>query len=196
MVIINKINRQRGGVTRLSLDNGRRLDWPSPVVTESGLEEQQEIPEAELEEKLWKAARKLIGQKARDYLGRYLKTTQQFTAHFRRKGYPEELISPLVEDLKEEGYLNDDEVARQHIYNRCRSKPRGKRKIIAELIQKGIDSGLARQIVNEEIDSAKERKLAEEYCQKNNSLPPKKLAGRLKSRGFPGSIIYELTENR
>lgn len=192
MIKVKKVSKRRGGVTRITLNTGQRLDWPTPVVSAAEIEEGENLTEQELKKKLFASAQEIIGEKAREYLGRYLKTCSQFENHFANKGYPRELLEPLIEELKREGYLNDEEVARQHIHKRCRSKPRGKQKLLAELTGKGINQNLARKIINEEIDDQRERELAEKYCQKNSSLSPEKLAGRLKSRGFPAAVIYEL----
>ena len=168
--------------------------WPSPVVTGSSLQEGDSISPEEIEEELRNRAEEIFPGKARKYLARYMRTTRQFSEHFTAKGYPSSLVNSVVSTLKEEGFLDDSRVAREHLRKRLQTKPRGRSKLIAELKQKGIESKLARRIVDEQVDPQKERNLAERFAEKNKGLEARKLAYRLKSRGFPAPIIHDVVE--
>ncbi len=194
MPIIREIKRRSGGKTDLVLSGGRRFTWPSPVVTGSSLEEGDNVSPEELEAQLQEQAEEIFPVKARKYLARYMRTTQQYIDHFTAKGYPDPLVEGLVPALREEGYLNDRRVAEEHLRKRLQSKPRGRRKLIAELKGKGIESDLARRLVEEKVDPEKERELAEKYGKKNRGLSASKLGYRLKSRGFPAHIIHDVVE--
>ncbi|MGM0381772.1 MAG: regulatory protein RecX, partial [bacterium] len=189
-----RLTRRSGGKTEIVLDSGERLTWPSPVVTESSLVEGESIPREELDADLEEIARDLFPTKARKYLARYMRTSRQYVEHFTGKGYPERLVNSLLPVLEEEGYLDDRKVAEEHVRKRLESKPRGRRKLLAELQKKGIDRSLAREVVGEKVNSEKERQLAHRYGKKNNNLDSRKLASRLQSRGFPGHIIREVVD--
>ncbi len=176
----------------IELTGGERLRWPGPVVTECELEEGKKVNPRELKQTLEAGARKILPKRAREYLARYARTVEEYCQHFEQKGYPPETIRSLVPRLKEEGYLDDERVAREHIRKRIENKPRGKKMIIAELGKKGIARTQAKNLVEKEIDSGKERELARRYCKKNQGLSERKLASRLGNRGFPGSIIKEM----
>lgn len=194
MARIKQIRRHSGGRATIVLDSGDRLSWPSPVVTESGLEEGDTVEKHELEEDLRDIAGELLSVKARKYLARYMRTTHQFIEHFTGKGYPRRQVLDLVEPLEEESYLDNRQVASEHLQKRMRNKPRGRQKLIAELLEKGIDRNQAREIVNNEVDEETEREMAYRYGEKNSGLSKRKLASRLSSRGFPAHITREVAE--
>lgn len=194
MIELTRIKKKRRGRTRLRFNTEQTLDVPSRVVNELDLEEGESYRYEQLREDVWAQCRELLPERARSHLARYTKTTGEFEEHFTRKGYPEEMVSGLVPQLREEGFLDDDRVAREHIQNRKRNKPRGKKKLVAELMSKGLDKNQARTLVDEEVSSEDERKMAREYCEKNKGLSRQKLARRLSSRGFPSHLIHDLLD--
>lgn len=194
MPIVTRLAKQRGGSTRIELDSGGQLWSPTPVVTRLELEAGDEVVADELRSRIKEETSELLPEKARNYLARYEKSTEGFIEHFTRKGYPEEMVSGLVHDLREEGFLDDDRMAREHVRRRKRNKPRGRKKLVAELMKKGIEQTRARTIVDEEVTKEDEHRMARQYCEKNRGCSRRKLAGRLSSRGFPTHLIHDLLE--
>lgn len=193
-VSIERIVKQQSGRRKIELTGGERLHWPAPVVNCCDLEKGEAVEPRELREELTEKAREILPKRAREYLAAYSRTTEQYCQHFEQKGYPEELVQSLVASLREEGYLDDEQFARRHIRDRVENKPRGRRKIVAELRKKGIDRELASRLVESEVTDQEERQLARRYCRKNKGLSKRKLASRLESRGFPGSVIKEMLD--
>ncbi|GEM_PF-790114 len=189
---VREIHRRRGGRREIELDGGERLCWPAPVVSEVDVESGEEVSISKLKQRLQQAAANIFPAKAREYLAQYEQTSHRFREHFERKGYPTQLINSLIPTLREEGYLDDERCARAHVERRLRNKPRGRRKIIAELCEKGVDRELARSVVEAQVDAETERRLARRYCEDNKGLSKRKLAGRLQTRGFPPHLIREL----
>lgn len=194
MPSINRFLKQRHGRTLIELENGQRIECPTVVVSQLDVEEDDSVDPKQLRQSIREISHAVLEEKARKYLARYGNTTGGFVEHFTRKGYPEEMVSGLVPQLREEGFLDDDRVAREHIQNRKRNKPRGKKKLVAELMSKGLDKNQARTLVDEEVSSEDERKMAREYCEKNKGLSRQKLARRLSSRGFPSHLIHDLLD--
>lgn len=82
----------------------------------------------------------------RDHSGRELLTK------LRQKGYGEG-AEQAVEKLTEEGYVDDERFARAYAAELVRVKHFGKRRIVTELLKKGIDPSLARDVADEtEVD--------------------------------------------
>lgn len=192
MIELTRIKKKRRGRTRLRFNTEQTLDVPSRVVNELDLEEGESYRYEKLREDVWTQCRELLPERARSHLARYTKTTGEFEEHFTRKGYPEDVVREVVEQLKAEGALDDESIARLHVEQRLENKDYGRRKIMAELREKGIDSGRARELVDELYPVEREREKAREYRDDHEDLDPKKLISRLKNRGFSSSIIHDL----
>ncbi len=173
-------------------EDGQQLLLPTEVVRQCQIEAGDHASPEVLRDRLTELSRDILPEKLRSYLARYPKSKRQCVDHFTRKGYPEKVIRSFLPKLREEGYLDDREVALQHIRRRVGSKPRGKSKLTAELVEKGIDAELARQVVNEEVPPEREEEMARRYCRDHGDLPRRKLAGRLSRRGFPSGLIRRL----
>lgn len=60
----------------------------------------------------------------------------------RRKGFSEEIVKQIIVKLKEYGYIDDMEFARQWIEARCRLKPCGSYRLARELREKGVSNDI------------------------------------------------------
>ena len=192
MIELTRINKKHHGRTRLRFNTGQTLDVPSPVLGELDLQEGKEYQLEKLREDVWNQCRELLPERARSHLARYTKTTGEFEEHFTRKGYPEEIVSEVKEQLKAEGALDDEGIARLHVQQRLENKDYGRQKIMAELREKGIESGKARNLVDEIYPIELEHEKAREYRNDHEDLATRKLISRLKSRGFKQSTIRDV----
>ena len=182
------------GPARLRWDDGREFTVPRRVLSELDLEAGNDYDPTTVEQRIQKTSRRVLGDRARQYLARYQKTAHEYHQHFQAKGYDRELLESLLPDLKQEGFLDDESTAREHVRKRLRSKSYGRRKLLAELQEKGIDRGRAREILDDLYPSDREEEIARDYCQDHTDLPPRKLASRLNSRGFPSYLIGDLVD--
>jgi regulatory protein len=107
-------------------------------------------------------------------------------------------IEKVVEKLKEQKFLNDEEFARMWIESRNRSKPRSQRLLAVELRRKGIsDEIIESRIMNHqssgETDLDLAKKIVETKIEKLKHLERneiyKKLGGLLARRGFNWDTI-------
>ena len=73
---------------------------------------------------------------------------QELVTKLKTKGHEEEEISATIERLEEMNYLNDERFAEIFVRSRL-SKPLGAGRIQQELIQKGINSELAKTAILE-----------------------------------------------
>ncbi|MFB6346013.1 MAG: regulatory protein RecX, partial [bacterium] len=176
----------------LRFDTRETVTAPSRVVNKLDLEEGELHNLQELRQDIHEQSSEMLPDLARSHLSQYTKTTGEFLEHFTRKGYPENLVREVMTNLEQEGFLDDEKVARLHVEQRVANKSYGQEKIIAELREKGIDSGKARRLVRQVYPEEAARRNAREYIEKNDDLAPKKLMSRLQNRGFSSSIIREL----
>ncbi|WP_421848917.1 regulatory protein RecX [Marinomonas sp.] len=73
---------------------------------------------------------------------------QELATKLKTRGHEEEEINAIIERLEEMNYLNDKRFAEIFVRSRL-SKPLGASRIQQELIQKGINSELAKTAISE-----------------------------------------------
>ena len=73
---------------------------------------------------------------------------QELVTKLKTRGHEEEEISAIIERLEEMNYLNDERFAEIFVRSRL-SKPLGASRIQQELIQKGINSELAKTAITD-----------------------------------------------
>ncbi|MDP2638027.1 MAG: regulatory protein RecX [Candidatus Levybacteria bacterium] len=105
-----------------------------------------------------------------------------------------QLIDDVIEKLKKQRFINDEEFARLWVENRLRFKPRSSRLIKLELKQKGINPETINSLqltIDNDLDSA--RKLVEKRIGRLKGLEKQeiyeKLGRFLASRGFNWDTI-------
>lgn len=114
-----------------------------------------------------------------------------------KKNAPEEIIQRVLQTLREQQFVNDEEFARWWVEQRTRFRPKSDRVIKLELGQKGIAKDIVEQVFSqrgtEELDSTKAKELVERRLPRVVSLPIEeqyqKLAGFLARRGFGWETI-------
>jgi regulatory protein len=117
-----------------------------------------------------------------------------------------ELKQKLINSLVETGFLNDGEFANWFIQNRLDHSNKGLKKIRAELIAKGVNSGVVKSVISgfkfqnlkerasEKIKEEIEKFLKKKHDNKLNlySKPVQKLVRRLAGRGFKYNQIRDV----
>ncbi len=94
------------------------------------------------------------------YLARRSRSESEMRKYLERKGYDNSQIDTTIAWLMEKKYLNDEEFAAAWVRNRQQLAPRGKRRLMIELYQKGIDRDTANQAVQHSISSESEAEAA------------------------------------
>lgn len=141
-----------------------------------------------------------IKQKAFRLLGRRQHSIFELKTKLWRKDYEQKLIDSVLTDLKDNGYLNDDDFIREFVAAKSKSKNWSIRRIKSELIKRGISSKQIELALKEQpIDSDEEnaaglaKKKYEMLLKRDldqNTLK-QKLFNYLLSKGFD----YELVKN-
>ena len=141
-----------------------------------------------------------IKQKAFRLLGRRQHSMFELKTKLWRKDYEQKLIDSVLTDLKDNGYLNDDDFIREFVVAKSKSKNWSMRRIKSELIKRGISSKQIELALKEQsIDSEEEnaaglaRKKFEVLLRRDldPSTLKQKLFNYLLSKGFD----YELVKN-
>ncbi len=135
---------------------------------------------------------------AKEYSLKYLSYRPRTAWEVRKKllgrGYDDEIVNRVVDFLAEYKFLDDDSFIEMWIRSRTREKPSGRRRIYAELAEKGLDRGIIDRHLAK-ITPQKEQEMAEALVQKKclkNITDYKRLRGFLLRRGFDPEIVNEV----
>ena len=124
-------------------------------------------------------------ERARDFAVRYLgyapRTCRQLKTKMAEKEFSAEAIEAVVQLLTDKGYLDDVAFARNYITNKTRYSNYGRRRIVVDLLQRGVSK--------EDIQAAYEAVLELDE-ENNNELEAAKraLAKRLGRKGIDREI--------
>ncbi|MGI6227702.1 MAG: regulatory protein RecX, partial [Peptococcales bacterium] len=117
-------------------------------------------------------------EKAKYHAMKYLtyrsRTTHEVRTYLQQKEYSEQIISEVIDFLKIQSYLDDDNFCQLWIEERLRLKPKGRKGLFFELKNKGIDNSIIEQNINAnytpELELEIAQKLAlQKYQQFNNN---------------------------
>ncbi len=172
----------------------------------------REIEEKELAEILVDELKNRFAQRAMSYISRAIKTEYQMrrylkTLSIKKKGtwykdirddQLQEIFDGIIAKLKGYGYLDDEEFAFQFINSRIRSKPRGKRVLVSELMSKGVNKDLAKKKVDELVEDEYDvlrRVYEKKYKGDKITIRDNKKIDFLKRKGFNWDLIKQLIED-
>jgi len=146
---VTALTYQKQRVDRVNVDLDGKFAFGLPDVVAAGLKPGQYLTDADIA--------RLRGldeeQKAYDRAVRFLAYRPRSEAEVRRNlgraGLDEELVGRVIERLREQGYVNDQEFTRFWVENRRQFKPLGARALRHELRSKGVDEELATAMVED-----------------------------------------------
>jgi regulatory protein len=128
---------------------------------------------------------------ALNYISYRPRSVMEVSSRLKVRSCEPQIIKQIIAFMKEYNYLDDEAFTKMWIRSRINDVPSGKRKIFAELVQKGV----AREIVDrhlEQISPDKEEEMALSLvirrCRRGN-YDIGKLKGFLFRRGFSIEII-------
>lgn len=119
-----------------------------------------------------------------------------------KKGITNKVLDKVILDLEEKNLINDREFVSWWITQRETFRPKGTRLLKIELRQKGIDSNIIEEVLEERQSGPNQFEqalaLAQKRYTKISSLPTlkvkEKIVGLLGRRGFSYDIIYEVID--
>ncbi|MDP4153193.1 MAG: regulatory protein RecX [Bacillota bacterium] len=146
MLYIEKITYTLGGKATIFLSNEERLSISAADVGALNISVESEISESQL-----KAIRKMaLEYSAREKALRSLSQTdfseRSLSKRLKEKGVDESVAQKTVRELAEKGYVNDQVYAERLARVYGIEKHFGPRRVISELISRGIDYNLAREV--------------------------------------------------
>ncbi len=136
--------------------------------------------------------------KALRYLAPRPRSRAEVAAHLERAGVPAEVVTEVMSQLQEQGYIDDDAFAAWWVDNRQRFSPRGTQALRLELTQKGvdrdvIDGALAQVDSTAQALAAGSAKVARWQHLSHDDFS-RKMLGHLQRRGFSYATAKAVTD--
>lgn len=143
-----KFKPGKNNKVHIYIDGEYRMTADCDFVFSCGFDHNSEISDEELAFLTDEVNSRRAFLKACDLLSIRDHSRYELLTKLRQKGYGEG-AEQAVEKLMQEGYVDDERFARAYAAELVRVKHFGKRRIVTELLKKGIDSSLARDIADE-----------------------------------------------
>ncbi|HEX2188673.1 MAG TPA: regulatory protein RecX [Longimicrobiaceae bacterium] len=159
-----------------------------------------QMEELERRDRLWKAR-----EAALVLLSFRPRSAQELRRRLREKEFPEEVVEEALGGLEGTGLVDDAAFAATFVRDRVRFRPRGRRRLAAELRAKGVDAETAHEAISEVFEDAEvsETELAREAAAKwsprageDRQKARQRFYAFLARRGFGGDAIREVMEER
>ncbi len=112
----------------------------------------------------------LAKETAYKFLSYKPRTQKEVEDKLRQKGFTQDIISKVIEDIKRYGFINDIEYARNFVLNRTKSKSLGKIALKQSLLLKGIPNEIIEQVLEEREKLIDEFEIAFELARKKLKL--------------------------
>lgn len=188
---------ERRGRARVSVDGEFWAELDAAAAFALGLAEGVELSEEALEEARVKGERPLAMTRALNVLGYRARSEGELRERLGRAGYADRTVEAVVGRLRELGYIDDEEFAK----NATREKSRryGPRRILVDLRRSGVDDEVAREAVEEEFSGgddemeAASRAAERRYntVERSDALA-RRVYGFLARRGYSAGVCAEI----
>lgn len=137
--------------------------------------------------------------RALKYLAYRPRTVQEVKNYLESKQYDKKVIEEVIKYLIEFSYLDDSKFCQIWIEDRCRFKPKGRKGLVYELRNKGIDNSLIEKSLAENFPWETELEIAKNLISrkvlaKDYSYSREKIIAFLYRRGFSKDVIQEVLQ--
>jgi regulatory protein len=139
-------------------------------------------------------------QKALRFIQYRYRSEKEINDKLKEADFSDQLISEIIQRLKENQLCGDLDFARMWVENRCSLRPRSHRLLRMELRQKGIDENIIDKVLtNSPQDDELAKALAEKYLSRLHGYDwqdfQKRLSGYLVRKGFDYSVTREVVQD-
>jgi regulatory protein len=191
----------RSAACRVQLDDGRELLLPAEAAL--SLHAGESVSPHRLHELEGVARRWEMRERALRLLAVRARSREELRRRLLRHHYPDPEVAACLAELDERGYLDDRAFAEAFVRDRMRLRPRSRRRLLAELRERGVESETAQAAVEAESPPEAELELAREVAARWSPRPGedrhsarRRLSGRLARRGFSGRLVRQVVAER
>lgn len=202
MRIIRIVKKGQKDVT-VYFDDERILILSLEVFLKSGLKKGEEISDDRFSILIEQNKLFHIKQRAFRLLGRRQHSSSELKRKLWRKDYEQKLIDAVIEELMNNGYLNDEDFIREFVAEKSEIKKWSSNRIKSELIKQGIKSNLIEAGLKE-LPGNSEYEKALSLGKKKYEILTKRTADKkelkeklftfLYSKGFEYDVVKEVSE--
>lgn len=133
------------------------------------------------------------------------RTRAELEAQLAKRGYPDEISTPVLDRLTDVGLIDDEDFAEQWVRSRRANAGKGKRALAAELRNKGVDGEVidaaladidagAERVRAEQLvrDKLRREKLGDTQDRDAQNKVTRRLVGMLARRGYSQSLAVDV----
>jgi regulatory protein len=200
-VTITKLETQKRNPRRVSvfLNGSFALGMDAQLAAELGLKKGQTLDRQELERITRAAETDRAKNYALDFLGYRARSIWEVRERLTRRGYGEEAIERVVDELCQEGLLDDEDFAIRWARDRIDHKPLGERLLRQELSQKRVPDEIIERVVEAAFRDISQEQLATQLLQARQNryrglgekTARRRMADFLLRRGFDRQTVWE-----
>jgi regulatory protein len=188
---------------RLRFSDGSCFFVSDEDLREQGLSAAKLTPDLELAEAVVQRLKhssilRQIRKKALDLLARAPHTTFALRMKLLKRQFDSRAIEEVLQTLKEEQYLDDEDFAESWLRSRSERRAEGRAVLIAGLLRKGVPRRIAEAAVGRFMTPEVEQEFARravEKLKRSGETDPLILKRRLRARGFPFPLIRRVVED-
>lgn len=189
---------ERRGRAKVFVNGEYWAELDAAVAAELGLFEGVNLPERELAGARVAGERPLAMTRALNVLGYRARAEGELRERLLRAGYAPETVETVVGRLRELGYLDDAEFAR----NSAREKARkyGPRRVYGDLRKSGVGKELAREAVEGQFSEDSELEAAQSAAgrrynkSERSDVVARRVYGFLVRRGYSANVCAEVAQ--
>lgn len=194
---ISKIEVQKKNKKRSSIfiDGEFKFGLDNEIILKYDLQEGDELTEEQIKNLLLSEEKQKVKQRAYRLLRFRNRSIAEIESRLQRLGYEPAIIGDVIQELIEEGVLNNHKFARDFISDYTNLKPRGNIFIMNELKKKKVDDRYIQEILKERDERGLIRNIIEKRFSNFNKKDQKQKAKILRyllSRGFTPKMVYDV----
>ena len=187
--------RERRGRAKVFIEGELWAEIDAAVAVERGLYEGAALSDEVLEEARIAGERALAMNRALNLLGYRARSESEIRNRLRRREFGDETIEAVIARLRELGYLDDEEFARNAARQRARKY--GPRRVQMDLRKSGVDAETAQRAVEEEFAQHSELEdalsaVARRYNTAGSDAEARRVYGFLTRRGYSADVCAEV----
>jgi regulatory protein len=179
------------------IDHSYSFSLDKETALRAGLQKGKEMPAHEIDELKHNSHKQECLNAALHFLGYRPRSEVEVRLRLRHRGFDEEAVNEVIEHLKQLSLIDDLAFAQYWKENRLSFRPKSKKLIKRELLQKGISPEIAGDVVDDVNDEESAYKIAQKKADTLITLDydefRNRLAGFLRWKGYNYDIIESVT---
>ncbi len=148
------------------LNDGREILTYIDLVVKFKIKTGKTLNEEQIQEIKSSSELILAKETAYKFLSYRPRTQKEVEEKLRQKGFQDDVITKVVEEIKRYGFINDLEYTRNFVFNKARSKTLGEIALKQFLLSKGISNEIIEKVLSEREDLIDEFEIALELAKK------------------------------